>query len=336
MGAALVGAVIDAWSHIDGEPYKLLVKMAHSVPDRMREQPVSQLGRDTMARALGYATLTDAARQAVKRALAKLVRLGVIVVTRMNAPGRRRHYLLKLWPAKAEQEPAEQPEQQVSDVDGTGVTDRPQQGSPSDPCPTGHTYIPRSGEDLQEEVPPAHMRMCAAHRFDFIAGGSDMATSGQQQLPLTPAPNLRPMPLPAQVAAEQEARQQHAELIRDGFVGYAAAQGLIVPHRRRAWYAEQIESALQDGFPELIVKKALVAMLDDRVLDRPHLLESYVMRAQGGPERGRGRGRRQLVEHNGLMVSQEHLEHLAMIERMRRLDEAEAAGAAGPQLAVGW
>jgi hypothetical protein len=49
-------------------------------------------------------------------------------------------------------------------------------------------------------------------------------------------------------------------------------------------YGMGVRKALVDGFDDSLIRRALAAMLADRVASRPALLDSYLIRVQQGPE----------------------------------------------------
>jgi hypothetical protein len=49
-------------------------------------------------------------------------------------------------------------------------------------------------------------------------------------------------------------------------------------------YGMGVRKALADGFEEKLIRRALAAMLHDRVASRPALLDTYLVRVQQGPE----------------------------------------------------
>lgn len=49
-------------------------------------------------------------------------------------------------------------------------------------------------------------------------------------------------------------------------------------------YGAGVRQALSDGFSDELIRRALAAMLADRVASRPALLDSYLIRVQQGPE----------------------------------------------------
>lgn len=49
-------------------------------------------------------------------------------------------------------------------------------------------------------------------------------------------------------------------------------------------YGASVKQALADGFDDTLIRRALAAMLADRVASRPALFDSYLIRVQQGPE----------------------------------------------------
>lgn len=108
MGAGLVKLCFDRWSHLDAEPFRVLVFMAVTVLDDDPE-PTFWAGRVALVGALGR-TMGDpdvtgaAAEQYRRRTLRKLDRAirsltvaGVIKLAGRPAPGKNAEYRLDLW-----------------------------------------------------------------------------------------------------------------------------------------------------------------------------------------------------------------------------------------------
>jgi len=68
------------------------------------------------------------------------------------------------------------------------------------------------------------------------------------------------------------------------WINYCAEKNVKLTGSVIKRYAATVRKALADGFDDALIRRALAAMLADRVVSRPALLDAYLIRAQQGPE----------------------------------------------------
>lgn len=99
MGAGNVAKVCIHWPHLSNESFRVLTQMAVIAMDR-DNPPIYWGGRDPLVRVLGRGEQpTEADYQALKRAMSKLLKLGVVAVDKPSGPGHAARYSLHLDPA---------------------------------------------------------------------------------------------------------------------------------------------------------------------------------------------------------------------------------------------
>ena len=77
---------------------------------------------------------------------------------------------------------------------------------------------------------------------------------------------------------------ENAGHITKAWIDHCTANGVQLTKTHIKRYATGIKSALDQNFPPALIKTALGQMLTDRVASRPALLDTYLVRAQQGPE----------------------------------------------------
>lgn len=148
-----------------------------------------------------------------------------------------------------------------------------QRGSPEPPEPQPRIGRDRSGGDRSGEEQPPHG--CAAPEPE---PPDDIE-------PEDPAPlvgELVPVDPPEPGTDIEPA---NAGLILAAWIDHCRANGVTLPKRLIGQYAKRIKAAIDEGFDELTVKRALASMLDEHVANRPSYLDNHLVRAQTGPER---------------------------------------------------
>lgn len=93
-----------------------------------------------------------------------------------------------------------------------------------------------------------------------------------------------PKPASSDACADLTARD-----VLGAFIDYCSARDVVLPPRFRGRYGRQIKELLADGIEVRLIKWALKEMLDHNVIDRPHLLDAFLVRVQTGPERRGGK-----------------------------------------------
>ena len=89
----------------------------------------------------------------------------------------------------------------------------------------------------------------------------------------------------APVSAEQQEAPKRED-ITASWIDYCSAHDVRLSPVQIKRYAAKIKELRSGRIPDDIIKRALGAMFDDRVVSRPALLDNYVTRVQQGPERG--------------------------------------------------
>lgn len=94
------------------------------------------------------------------------------------------------------------------------------------------------------------------------------------------------------------------------------------PSKTRAQVREEIRQLVIDGIDPDMIRRGTAAWMHKGYA--PSALASFVNAALNAAPARPARG--QLVERDGMVLSQRSIDSLELIERMRALDEAEAAG----------
>lgn len=68
------------------------------------------------------------------------------------------------------------------------------------------------------------------------------------------------------------------------WIDYCGRGGVKLPTVAIKRYAASLKTAIDEGFPESVIRAALTLMARDRVISRPALFAAYLTRAQTGPE----------------------------------------------------
>lgn len=100
----------------------------------------------------------------------------------------------------------------------------------------------------------------------------------------TGPPHLFVVPDPPPTTAVAIPGPENAGHITQQWIDHCKANNVQLTKAHIKRYAVGIKGALNEGFPPDLIKRALGAMVADRVTSRPTLLDNYLVRAQQGPE----------------------------------------------------
>ena len=101
----------------------------------------------------------------------------------------------------------------------------------------------------------------------------------QKEITLTR--DLDAAPLDAEIVDDPAPARR--DITRD-WVDWCTGRGIKLPTVTIKRIGRGVKDLRQDGIPDPVIRKALAAMTDDRVISRPALLAAYVLRVQQGPE----------------------------------------------------
>lgn len=85
-------------------------------------------------------------------------------------------------------------------------------------------------------------------------------------------------------AALEVAGAPNAGQLTRRWIDYCASKDVKLTTSVIKRYGATVRRAMSDGFDENLIRRALAAMLTDRVASRPALLDNYLIRVQQGPE----------------------------------------------------
>jgi len=85
-------------------------------------------------------------------------------------------------------------------------------------------------------------------------------------------------------AALEVAQSPNAGQLTRRWIDYCAEKDVKLTTSVIKRYGASVRQALADGFADALIRRALAAMLADRVASRPALFDSYLIRVQQGPE----------------------------------------------------
>ena len=166
MGARLVAQAFTHWTHLPDRPFRVLVRMALVAKDT-NASPTYWGGRDDLADALGLPP-SEAAYQAVKRAVRQIVSAGAVEIAYLGHATKRTEYRLTLDTMPRQKGVAQStPRGSVSDP-LRGSVDDPHRGSLSDPA-GGQSVTPQGTteggtEENREESTSENLRVTRATR----------------------------------------------------------------------------------------------------------------------------------------------------------------------------
>ncbi len=148
--------------------------------------------------------------------------------------------------------------------------------------PTGHSVQGHRSEspDLRTESPvipctepssePSLLNPGAPRNGEVVTG----EIVDDNEAPFTPAAG----------AALDVAETPNAGQLTRRWIDYCTENGVKLTGSVIKRYGAGVRRALADGFDNALIRRALAAMLADRVASRPALFDSYLIRVQQGPE----------------------------------------------------
>lgn len=178
-----------------------------------------------------------------------------------------------------------------------GPPDRPSHGPSTQPAGPDTESAPRVDTESSQQV-------------DSLSDRPSDGTSASERVVVTQGPYLGPpthnpqsaTPPPALAALDAEPpppalfivpdpgtdlevpENANAGAITKEWIDYCSANGVKMPTSIIKRYGKHIKQALGQGTSDQLVRSALGAMFRDRVISRPALFDTYVIRAQQGPE----------------------------------------------------
>lgn len=175
----------------------------------------------------------------------------------------------------------------------------PDAGTPWDPDPDPHPTTsadqpkhPDSAESVEPsavsaEDPPSPRRKPGAGTGEQGNRGTGDNPSALASLDAA-EPNIIDAEIvdhPAALVAVPDAPEpENAGHITKQWIDHCTTNHVKLTKNHIKRYGAGIKTALTQGFPPPLIKRALADMLADRVASRPALLDTYLVRAQQGPE----------------------------------------------------
>jgi hypothetical protein len=144
-----------------------------------------------------------------------------------------------------------------------------------------------SGADDSEKIPD-ESALARARSFKHVAGSREHVagippTAGDASAAASEAQIVSGEILPTGSTGAVE-RVNGGTLLAQ-WIDHCAANGVKLPKRVKGHYATRIKGALDEGFDELTIKRALAQLLDQGDAGRPSLLDNKLIDVQNGPRR---------------------------------------------------
>lgn len=172
----------------------------------------------------------------------------------------------------------------------------PDEGVPWDPDPGNTPDQPKHTDSAGSAEPSAEPAESPPNpRRNLGAGTGEQGNRGTGEKPsalapldagvidaeIVDGPPLFVVPNPGTVAVAEPVTAGH---ITGQWIDYCTSHGVRLTKTVIKRYGAAIKEALGQGFEADLIKRALADMLADRVASRPSLLDTYLIRAQQGPE----------------------------------------------------